>query len=73
MIFAVNCVILCEAVDIIRRFMLTASESHLVAIDTRHLALGTIIASQIPDVGNGQDLSLERPTARPYGHENDCN
>lgn len=24
-----------------------------------------IIAAQIPDVGNGQNLSLQRPTARP--------
>lgn len=61
--------------DIIRRFMLTrgAESSHPVSIDIRHLALETIIASQIPDVGNGWDLSLERPTARPHGHENDCN
>jgi len=51
----------------------TENEPHLASIDIQHLALGTIIASQIPDVGNGRDLSLERPTARPHGHENDCN
>jgi len=51
----------------------TENEPHLVSIDIQHLALGMIIASQIPDVGNGRDLSLEHPTARIHGHENDCN